>query len=433
MFAFAPSADASRGTLREVGFENADTIARLLVDKQLQESIKGELIWIDEAGLLGTRTMSQVFDLADRLDARVILSGDRRQHGSVERGAALRLLETEAGLVPAEIKEIQRQRGAYKEAMHELSEGNLEEGFRQIDQLGWIREAPPEERYRLLAEDYVKSVQAGETALVVSPTHLEGERITGEIRTALQKVGSVDAEQHLVRRLESLNLTEAERADVVNYAPGDVIEFHQNAKGFEKGQQLEVGDTPLPFDQARRFQAYHAGDIALAAGDVIRITKNGQTLDKQHRLNNGSLYRVKGFDTRGNLQLDNGWIIAKNFGHLTYGYVVTSHASQGKTVDHVFIGQSSASWGASSREQFYVSASRGRKQVSIYTDDKASLLKSVNQTDPRLTATELVTPQQIRRKGKTLRRQELLNSVYVPMNLVSQRTKDFSHDDRTNR
>jgi hypothetical protein len=34
------------------------------------------------------RTMAQVFDLAEELDARVILRGDRRQHGSVERGAA---------------------------------------------------------------------------------------------------------------------------------------------------------------------------------------------------------------------------------------------------------------------------------------------------------------------------------------------------------
>ncbi len=77
----------------------------------------GQLIWIDEAGLLGTKTMAQVFALAERLDARVLLSGDRRQHGSVERGAALRLLEEEAGLVPAEVKDIQRQAGAYKAAV----------------------------------------------------------------------------------------------------------------------------------------------------------------------------------------------------------------------------------------------------------------------------------------------------------------------------
>jgi 6-phosphogluconolactonase (cycloisomerase 2 family) len=42
-------------------------------------------------------------------------------------------------------------------------------------------------------------------------------------------------------------------------------------------------------------------------------------------------------------------VIARDFGHLAHGYVVTSHASQGKTVDKVFIGQSQQSLPASSR------------------------------------------------------------------------------------
>ena len=37
-------------------------------------------------------------------------------------------------------------------------------------------------------------------------------------------------------QLHNSNLTEAERADDVNYLPGDVLEFHQNAKGFRKGR-----------------------------------------------------------------------------------------------------------------------------------------------------------------------------------------------------
>jgi conjugative relaxase-like TrwC/TraI family protein len=109
VFTFAPSADASRGVLRDQeGFQNADTVARLLVDEKLQQQAKNQVLWIDEAGLLGNKSMAKLFDLADKLDARVVLSGDRHQHGSVERGAALRLLETEAGLVPAEMR---RRRG----------------------------------------------------------------------------------------------------------------------------------------------------------------------------------------------------------------------------------------------------------------------------------------------------------------------------------
>ena len=51
VFTFAPSAEASRGVLRGEGFEDADTVARLLMDTRLHEAMKGQVIWIDEAGL----------------------------------------------------------------------------------------------------------------------------------------------------------------------------------------------------------------------------------------------------------------------------------------------------------------------------------------------------------------------------------------------
>jgi conjugative relaxase-like TrwC/TraI family protein len=391
VFAFAPSADASRGTLRDAGFQEAETVAMLLANPELQRQVAGQLIWIDEAGQLGTQTMAEIFSLAEQLDARVLLSGDRFQHGSVERGAALRLLEQEAGLVSAEVKEIKRQSGQYKEAVKALSEGRVEDGFRRLDDLGAIREIPDADRDRQLAADYVAIIRKGKTALVVSPTHLEGDRITTEIRKSLRAAGKLGEAERPFSVLVHANLTLAERGDAVNYLPGDVLVFHQNAKGFTRGQRVKVMEGgALPFEEAKRFQLYHARTLKLAAGDVVRITKNGQTADGQHRLNNGALYRVSGFDRDGNVKLDNGWTIGRTFGHLAHGYVVTSHASQSKTVDEVFIGQSSYSFPASSREQFYVSASRAKSKVRLYTDDKQALLEAISHSDERLSATELV-------------------------------------------
>ena len=390
VLAFAPSADASRGVLRADGFKEADTVARLLLDEKLQQKAAGQVIWIDEAGLLGTGTMAQVFDLADKLDARVLLSGDRKQHGSVERGAALRLLEEEAGLAPAEVKEIRRQSGEYKEAIKALSEGYAGKGFDRLDALGWVKEAPAAERYKMLAADYVETVAKGKTALVVSPTHAECDRITAEIRHALQDAGLVSREERQFRVLENLGLTEAERGDAVNLQDGDVLQFHQNAKGFKRGQRLEVGQAEsLPLDQAKRYQAFRASTMNLAVGDLVRITHNGRTADDEHRLDNGMVFRVAGFDDTGNIILDNGWTINVDWGHLEHGYCITSHASQGKTVDQVLIGQSAESFAASSREQFYVSASRARERVTIYTDDKEALREAIGQTDARLTATRV--------------------------------------------
>ena len=395
VFAFAPSADASRGTLRSDGFKDAETVATLLTNEKLQQQIAGQVIWVDEAGQLSVKAMTEIFALADRLDARVLLSGDYRQHASVERGAALRLLEDEAGIVPAQVKEIVRQSSGYKSAIKALSDGRMADGFKRLDGLGWVREIADDDRDRQLAGDYVQSLAEGATALVVSPTHAEGHRITVAIRETLRKKGKIKGEDRTFRVLENASLTQAERTDAVNYSPGDVLVFNQNAKGgFTRGQKVTVENgEPLPLDQAARFQMFYARTLNLAAGDMVRITQNGKTADRKHRLDNGSMYRIKKFEKNGDIVLQNGWTIDKDYGHLDHGYVVTSHASQSKTVDRVFVGQSSQSFPASSREQFYVSASRGRYQVTVYTDDKDALLEAINQSDERLSATELVNGQ----------------------------------------
>lgn len=396
----APSADASRGVLRREGYSTADTVARFLLDERMQESANGQFLWVDEAGLLGAKTVAHLFDLADKLNCRILMTGDHRQHSAIERGSVLQLLEDEAGIRPAEVTEIHRPQGKnkeeYKKIVKALSEGKIGDGFSRLDKLGWIREIPTQERYKQLAADYVGAVIRGETALVVSPTHAEGERVTAEIRSSLKSHGLIGQKDRTFRVLVNANLTEAQRGDATNFHPGDVLQYHQNAKGVTRGARLTVDGGPLPLDQANRFTLFHARTLAIAPGDTLRITHQGRTADGRHELRNGALYRVKSFDRRGNIVLDNGWTVARDFGHWTHGFCVTSHKSQGQTVDRVFVAQSSLSFPASSPQQFYVSCSRGRKSATVYCDGKTSLLEAVGQSEDRPTATELVT--QFRRR-----------------------------------
>ncbi|MGD0462098.1 MAG: MobF family relaxase [Tepidisphaeraceae bacterium] len=404
VLALAPSAEASRGVLREQeGFANADTVARFLVDEKLQESTRGGVLWVDEAGLLGTRSMGQLFEVARKIDARIVLAGDTRQHSPVERGAALRLLETEAGLAPAEITKIQRQKNAYRNVVEALSEGRTSDGLKQLDEMGWVREVPSDERYNMLATDYVAAVKAGKSALVISPTHREKNLVTESIREELHRKGELGHDQYAISVLENLNLTEAERRDPLNYNnDADVIVFHQNAKKiatsgakdqgyFRKGDRITVGNAPLPLDQASRFQVFRKHTIKLGAGDRVRVSRNGKTADGAHRLDNGAIYKIQDISMDGNITLENGWKVARDFGFLDYGYATTSYSAQSKTVDHVFIAESSMSAPAASREQLYVSVSRGRSRATIYTDDKEALRESVQRYDDRLSATEVMS------------------------------------------
>ncbi len=405
----APSSTAARDVLRGEGFKDAETVKMFLTHEALQQAARWQVIWVDEAGLLSNKDMAELFEVAERVKARVVLMGDRKQHGSVAAGSPLKLLQEQALVPCVSVTDIMRQGGDYKKAVQLLSDGNTIEGFDALDRLGWVQEVQDKERYLKLAEAYLEAVAekkadgTAKSALVVSPTHAEAERITDVIRSELAAAGKlgelkkkekgkpperVFAEKEFTAWVP-LHLTEAERGDASCYEPGDMLQFHQNAKGFKSGQRLTVGKGKLPLAQAARFQAYRASTLRLAAGDRIRITAGGKTADGRHKLNTGTLHTIKGFTADGNILLDNNWQIGKDFGHIAHGYVVTSHASQGKTVDKVLIGQSNLSLPASDRAQLYVSVSRGKEKALIFTDDKAALRDAVKRDNEKLTATEV--------------------------------------------
>jgi hypothetical protein len=103
---------------------------------------------------------------------------------------------------------------------------------------------------------------------------------------------------------------------------------------------------------------------------------------------NGERVQVKDVD-RGRIALADGRALPVGYRTFTHGYAVTSHAAQGKTVDEVFVVASSRSFAAVSREQFYVSISRAKERVRIFTDDAELLGHRVKDTHTRKAAVEL--------------------------------------------
>jgi conjugative relaxase-like TrwC/TraI family protein len=404
--AMAPTANATRVLREDAGFEHATTVAGFLKNTKLQEEARGGVLLLDEASMLGTRDMLAVFDIAKELGARVVLVGDTLQHRSVAAGEPLKLLEERAGLKPCLVTEILRQSGDYLKATKALSEGRITDGLAELERLKWIQEIPTRDRYRLLASAYLaasaekKKNGQQKSALVISPTHAEGARITATIREALKAKGKLGEERTLATWVPA-HLTDAEKGDATNLEPGMMLQFHQNAPGIKNGSRLVVTEgMTLPVQYADRFEVYRPGQLTLAAGDRILTPANGRTKDGKHRLNNGDLLTLKGFTKRGDLIVDHDWVIAKEFGHIAHGYCVTSQASQGKTVDKVFAGISSESLPATNRRTLYVAATRGREQCMVVTDDKAALVKAAERTDEPMSATEFL---QHRHRKPTLR------------------------------
>lgn len=411
VYAFAPTSEASRDVLRKEGFENADTVAKLLLDKTTQEKTKGQVIWIDEAGLLSTKDMVSVLEIAKQNKARVVLSGDTRQHSSVRRGDALRILRDVGDIKVAGVDRIYRQRSEqYRQAVAEISEGNITKGFERLDKINSIVEKAPFEISDILVKDFLDTRDQNKSALVIAPTHDQGEAVTSKIREGLRTRNIIGDKERSYTRYRNKNLTQAQKQDSKNFKAGDVIQFHQNIRGAKKGAKLEIIEIvdnavvvnngslqslSIPFTKPDYFDVYTKEELCLSKGDLIRITKNGFDENKT-RLDNGNLLTVTGFDRKGYIKaIPTGnpkgkeILLDKEFGNINHGYVLTSYASQGKTVDKVFIAQPSATFPASNAKQFYVSVSRGREEVKIYTDNKEDLLDTISYSGDRLSATEL--------------------------------------------
>jgi len=248
--------------------------------------------------------------------------------------------------------------------------------------------------------------------LVVAPTHVEGENVTSLIRAELKRSGKLSQEERLLVTHKPMQWTDAEKADAARYSPGDVIRFHRTArsgtKKFNAGEAVRVtartpqngitvepvsGNGPartLPMNKAKSFSVFQERVLPVATGDLIRITASSRTLDGKHRINNGAAYCVNGFTKEGHLKLSNGWVISRDAATITHGYTTTSHVSQGRSVDTVLVAQGWESLGASSAKQLYVSISRGKRAVRVYTNDQRILKEALRQHDNRPSAREVM-------------------------------------------
>jgi conjugative relaxase-like TrwC/TraI family protein len=407
--ALAQSTGAVDELRTKAGFKDAVTIAHFFKDTKKQASVRGGLVLVDESSLIGTKDMLRLFNIVRDGGARIALVGDRKQHRSVSAGEPLKLLEERAGLPVAEVTEIVRQEhGDYKKASEALSEGRTAEGFAELDKLGWIQEITHAGRYWVLAQAYLSAMLEkkpdGEqmTALVVSPTHAEIARCTKFIRDALKEDGKLGKE-HTLPTWSPAHLSDPQKTDATNFQQGDMLQFHEHLPGHKKGSRLLVGEgTALPLKYPDRFAVYRPSQLSLAVNDRVRVTNNGKTKDGKHILKNGDLFTVQGFTPQGDPIVDKGWVISREFGQLAYGYAVTSIGSQGKTLDKIFVAESSQSFGATNQRSFYVPVTRARKQAVIFTDNKEALLKAAQKPDEPISAMEFAerTKQQAGFRGR---------------------------------
>ena len=378
--------------------------------------VSGAVIVVDEAGQIGGRQMLELLRLAREKNARVILSGDTRQHGAVEASDALLAIERYSGIKPVELHTIRRQDPAlartvaernriqeYRKAVEAAVAGKLVESFKRLDKMGAVIECGLGEQADKLADEYVRLAEQNASAVVVSQTWAEVHRVNSCVRDALKAKGLLGATDTTIQALDKLDLANAQKRDERFYPPEAVVVFNQKVRQAEPGAKgklagivklgvlVEVDGKFVTVSNKLldRITVCQTRDITLSTGDRLHLKAN-RKLASGDRVTNGELVAVKSVRSDGAVELADGRVLDKSFREFLPGYAVTSYGSQGKTVDHVLFSDSTIK-AATNAQQWYVTISRGRRGIRIYTPDKQQLRENVTRPGHRPLAMELAT------------------------------------------
>jgi len=399
--------------MEKAGFPSPSTVANFILKRELTERA---VVVVDEAGQIGGRQMLELMRLARERNARLILSGDTRQHGAVEASDALLAIERHAGVKPVELHKIRRQDPAlgkdadertrikqYRNAVESAAAGKLSESFERLDKMGAVVACELGNQADKLAEEYLRLAEQEASAVVVSQTWGEVHRVNSHVRDALKSKGLLGATDTTIQVLDKLDLTNAQKRDERFYPPDAVIVFNQKVREAEpgaKGKLAGILKSSVLVEVGGRFitvsnkvldhvTVYLPREISVAQGDRLHLKAN-RKLASGGRVTNGELVTAKSVRPDGAIELTDGRVLDKSFREFLPGYAVTSYGSQGKTVDYVLFSDSTVK-AATNAQQWYVTISRGRRGIRIFTPDKEQLRENVTRSGHRPLAMELAS------------------------------------------
>jgi len=397
--------------MEKAGFQSPSTVASFLIKRELDA---GAVVVVDEAGQIGGRQMLDLMRLVRERNARLILSGDTRQHGAVEASDALLAIERHSGVKPVELHKIRRQDPSlgsddderiritqYRKAVESAAAGKIANSFERLDKMGAVVSCGLGNQADKLADEYVRFAEQNAAAVVVSQTWAEVHRVNSSVRDALKGKGLLGAADSVVQALDKLDLTNAQKRDERFYPPEAIVVFNQKVRAAQPGDKgklagivkagvlIEINGkfVTVPNKLLNRVTVCQTRDISLASGDRLHLKAN-RKLMSGGRVTNGELVTVNSVKSDGGIELTDGRILDKNFREFLPGYAVTSYGSQGKTVDYVLFSDSTIKT-ATNALQWYVTISRGRRGIRIFTPDKEQLRENVARSGHRPLALEI--------------------------------------------
>lgn len=305
----ALAADAAKGLEQGSGIESTH-LHRLLYDLKhdYTQLTNRTVVVLDEAGMVGTRQLSELLRRVDQAGSKLVLVGDALQLQPVDAGAPFRMISEAIGTT--ELGEIVRQRDAYaRQVVRDLRSGRAQEALRELSARGQVA-------------------------------------IESEAEIARDKL-VCDWEQFVFGDAVPLN-----EVAVLCGMNDDVRDLNRRLQVVMR-RRGELGDYRLAVD-----------GLEFSLGDRVAITKNHRLLG----VRNGERGEVVGASGKTLwVKLESGFEIeidTKEFAGVTLDYAKSVHRSQGKTAEHTLFLTGDV---MTALETSYVAGSRARDKTFVYS------------------------------------------------------------------
>jgi ATP-dependent exoDNAse (exonuclease V) alpha subunit len=338
--------------MRGDGFARAETIMGELsaLDKGAATWNKKSVVVVDEAAMVSTELLGRVVAAAEKSGAKLILSGDDAQLGSIERGGMFETLRLQHGA--AILEQVQRVKTAEeKAAFNQMHGGKFRGALETFSKSGGIVwSEKQDDALRGMAEAYTTDTAAepSKRRFMTASTNAEVDALNDYARAMHKKRGDL-GEDHTIKTAHG---------DLV-LAVGDRIQFTGN--GGTKTQK-NAGLVTAGFATVKAVEVKEGKPARLTiAFDVGKDEK-----PREMKLTVGGVGRAGEFD------------------RFKLGYAGTIYKAQGATLDQAYICHSASMRNATA----YVGLTRHRGSVKMFvsretirTMDRARKIFPRNQAD----------------------------------------------------
>ncbi|MHC6328465.1 conjugative transfer relaxase/helicase TraI [Escherichia coli] len=408
------------------------------------------LFLTDESSMVGNRDMAELYQLVAAGGGRMVSSGDTAQLQAVSTGQPFRLVQQRSAIDTVVMQEIVRQTPALRPAIESIIAGQVETSLRQVGDVSplqvprqegaWVPEksvmeirTPKKgqeqdtpaageqtltpEQLSLVRTDIIEAIrddwmgrtpEAQQQTLVVAELNADRHAINAAIHAARHEKGDTGAEERTFTVLEPLRVPDNALRAAETFAEytGAVAMMNErywtvaevNTQDAVVTLRNADGESVLLSPQqntAQDISLFTPRELTVSQGDRVRFTRSDT--DRGYVAN--SLWEVAGFTDDGAIRFRQGEqekIVDPQAmtedRHIDLAYALTVYGVQGAS-ERFAIALTGTEGGRkrmASLESTYVTLSRAKEHVQVYTDNLEDWQQQVRQSDGGKTAHDLL-------------------------------------------